>query len=80
MLNYTTNETNRKSGNKCGHCPSTPRFFKAPEDHGKRPLILLRFTDTSADLFYPNPNLLAAIKRRQRFRLGNSAASAAKPV
>ncbi len=57
MLNYTTNETNRKSGNKCGHCPSTPRFFKAPEDHGKRPLLLLRFIIVLLT-YYPNPTLL----------------------
>ena len=57
MLNYTTNEANRKSGNKCGHCPSTPRYFKPPENHASRPFVLKEIIK-GVRKYFADPSLL----------------------
>ena len=57
MTNYTTKEENKNTGNNCGHCPSTPRYFIPPEKHANRPVILSRII-TAIRKYYENPNTL----------------------
>lgn len=57
MTNYTTKEENKNTGNNCGHCPSTPRYFTPPEKHANRPVILSRII-TAIRKYYENPNTL----------------------
>lgn len=48
------------SGNKCGHRPDAPRFFKPPEKHAKLPLLIRRTQEAIKDYFWKTsvfPNL-----------------------
>lgn len=47
----------KASGNRCGHCPETPRHFVPPENHANRPL-LLRQIIIDIQKFYQDPSTL----------------------
>jgi len=75
-MEYLNNSTGGKSGNRCDHDPSAPRFF-APADHPhteqhrNRPHILKRLTKAVEDYFdspkiLPTLNAANGSKRQQR--------------
>ncbi len=47
-------------GNRCGHVPSRPRAFGAPEQHRARPPIIRRAIDRISR-FFDNPSFLPAL-------------------
>ena len=57
MINYTTKEENKNTGNNCGHCPSTPRYFSPPEKHANRPLLLSGIS-IAIRKYFVNPDTL----------------------
>lgn len=60
MTDYTTKKDNNKTGNKCGHCPDSPRYFVPPEKHNQRPKVLKRVIDAIRQ-YYANPATLPAL-------------------
>jgi hypothetical protein len=44
-------------GNRCGHSPSSPRFFSAPEKHAKRPQFLRR-SQNAIQEYFSKPGIL----------------------
>lgn len=54
------NSTGGKSGNRCGHEPSTPRFFDPPPKHALRPKILERVVKAVCT-YYDSPKVLPGL-------------------
>ncbi|POZ50679.1 replication protein RepA [Methylovulum psychrotolerans] len=58
MADYT--RPNKKSGNKCGHNPASPRYFSPPEKHAPRPKLLpvaiIRVT-----VYFSDPSILPTL-------------------
>jgi hypothetical protein len=52
----------RRSGNRCGHDPRSPRWFAPPAQHKERPLIL-RKLQAAIRAYYDDPTLLPSLNR-----------------
>lgn len=48
------------SGNRCGHDPTTPRWFAAPPDHKTRPPIIRKLVERIRD-FYTDPQKIPSL-------------------
>lgn len=57
VTNIIHTQAGKTTGNRCGHHPARPRFFRPPEEHRKRPAII-RDAIHEAQRYYRNPGLL----------------------
>lgn len=78
MLNNTTSQ--KKSGNKCGHNPKSPRHFSPPKKHANRPKFLktgierVKVYNAKPSLF-PTLNAANGSDRQQRSERRESCAA-----
>lgn len=64
----TKPDRSEPSGNRCGHDPSAPRWFEPPQEHEKRPPILIRWIDRVRQ-FFDKPEKIPSLNSAHHARM-----------